>query len=314
MADSKKNHSYLPILVAAGLTATILVRCVFFSFDMISAGTSIALFFCLVLGFRLQKTSWKEIRELESSLRKLSDLKIQVVEKSKLAALGEMAAGVAHEINNPLAIISGRAERIIKLSSQENINASEITSMAQSITATVTRIARTVQSLRMLYKNDSEDPFDSVDINRIVQDTMQLYLEKFKAHKIAFTFAASSRPIKISCRPSQIAQIIVNLLNNAFDAVVDLNEKWIKIELLQTEQAIQLSITDSGRGIETSLQEKIMEPFFTTKQPGKGTGLGLPIADRIMRAHQGSIALAPECPNTKFVLTFPAPSAQQDAA
>jgi signal transduction histidine kinase len=112
--------------------------------------------------------------------------------------------------------------------------------------------------------------------------------------------------VVLLCRPTQISQVILNLLNNAFDAVKALNEKWVLLEVacLGTDW-IQIRVTDSGAGIAESLATKIMEPFFTTKEIGKGTGLGLSISKGIVETHGGRFFLDRSFTHTSFVIEFP---------
>jgi C4-dicarboxylate-specific signal transduction histidine kinase len=107
------------------------------------------------------------------------------------------------------------------------------------------------------------------------------------------------------CRPSQISQVILNLLNNAYDAVVGRNEAWIKIDVRSSDDAFEIAVTDSGEGIAPSVADRIMTPFFTTKPMGKGTGLGLSISSNIMIDHGGTLKLDRSCPRTRFVVTLP---------
>jgi signal transduction histidine kinase len=111
--------------------------------------------------------------------------------------------------------------------------------------------------------------------------------------------------LTIECRPTEISQILLNLLNNAFDAVFSLSEKWVELQVEELPDEIRIQVTDSGSGISKGIREKLMQPFFTTKEPGKGTGLGLSISNRIALKHHGKIYLDESCKNTRFVLVLP---------
>jgi signal transduction histidine kinase len=108
--------------------------------------------------------------------------------------------------------------------------------------------------------------------------------------------------------------VILNLLNNSVDAISELKEKWIEIVVAETASCIEVKITDSGRGIPKEIQNKIFNPFFTTKVVGKGTGLGLSISKGIIEAHGGHFQINNECPNTQFVIQLPKCQNQKKAA
>lgn len=111
--------------------------------------------------------------------------------------------------------------------------------------------------------------------------------------------------LEVECRPTQISQVILNLLNNAHDAIGSLEEKWVMVSVTEIENDIEIRVTDSGSGIPEHVRMKIMEPFFTTKPVGKGTGLGLSVSLGILKAHRGSLVVDTESKNTCFVLRFP---------
>ncbi|HEX4924120.1 MAG TPA: ATP-binding protein, partial [Bdellovibrionales bacterium] len=109
----------------------------------------------------------------------------------------------------------------------------------------------------------------------------------------------------IACRPTQISQVLLNLLNNAHDAVAEQTEKWVKLDVRDLGDSVELSVTDSGAGIPPEIQEKIMQPFFTTKQIGEGTGLGLSISKGLVDSHHGQLRLDAKSKNTRFVVLLP---------
>lgn len=111
--------------------------------------------------------------------------------------------------------------------------------------------------------------------------------------------------IKISCHPAQISQIILNLLNNSFDAVSVLEEKWVRLVVKENKNDVEIQVTDSGKGIPYEYQSKLTQPFFTTKASGKGTGLGLSISQVIAEAHHGELYLDKESKNTRFIVKLP---------
>jgi C4-dicarboxylate-specific signal transduction histidine kinase len=115
----------------------------------------------------------------------------------------------------------------------------------------------------------------------------------------------SGEDFNIKCRPGELAQVLLNLLNNSYDAVQDLPEKWVRVNLDSFGSTIDIRVTDSGPGIPAEISSKLMQSFFTTKEIGKGTGLGLSISKGIVEAHNGNIRIDNNCKNTCFVVTLP---------
>ncbi len=234
----------------------------------------------------------------------LSDLSIKALQASKMSTLGEMAAGIAHEINNPLAIIVGNASMIIQQLDSDQPDLSKIKEQVLKINNTSTRIAKIVKGLRTFSRNSDVEPYAPTPIAQIIQDTLDLCSERFKAQAIELRINYN-KDLIIQCRPIQISQVILNLLINAFDAVQDLKEKWVALDVVDSGNSVRVSVTDSGPGIAPAIAEKIMDPFFTTKEVGKGTGLGLSISLGIAQAHQGNLRYDPQSKNTRFVLELP---------
>jgi signal transduction histidine kinase len=228
---------------------------------------------------------------------------------SKMAALGEMSSGLAHEINNPLAVISGQAGQLLRLldgDSQTKVTTQAIIDGLERIYKTSFRIAAIIKGLRQIARNDSADPKEIVRLDDILNDTLSLCETRIKNKGIDLQKDIQAAEVKISCHEAQIGQVLLNLLNNSFDAIDAISNKWIKIVLLQkNSQTVMIEITDCGNGIPINIQKKIMNPFFTTKPTGKGTGLGLSISKSIIEQHGGSLYYNQESTNTSFIIELP---------
>lgn len=143
-------------------------------------------------------------------------------------------------------------------------------------------------------------------VNAIIEETLSLCREKFYNHGIQITVNIELElTYMVECRSVEISQVFLNLLNNSHDAILDLNEKWIKIDVKDSGEYVEVSITDSGSGIPKEIQDKMMQPFFTTKEVGKGTGLGLSISRGIIDSHQGKMYIDPNNKNTCFIIKLP---------
>ena len=234
-------------------------------------------------------------------------------QNSKLSSLGEMAGSIAHEINNPLTIISGYTSRIRHQVESENPNLNLIGDYAKKVHATVFRIEKIIKSLRSIARNGEEDPTVDTPVGNIIDDVYFLSQMTLKNKSIALDINKVDPNLIISVRAVQISQVVINLINNAVDAIEKLENPQIKIETYETQDEVVISVSDTGK-IPSDVAEKIMTPFFTTKDVGKGTGLGLSISKSIIESHGGQFYLDMSMPNTCFKMTFPKKKAAPMAA
>lgn len=228
-----------------------------------------------------------------------------LLQASKMASLGEMAGGVAHEINNPLAIIQGRAFNLLQCLKRDPTNIAKLQEFAQSIVTTTERIAKIVRGLRSFARDGDRDPTREESLGCLISDTLELCRERIRNHGIELRIAPIPETLKARCRATQVSQVIINLLNNSYDAVKDTRDSWISLSVTPAAKTIELRITDSGKGISPEVRLRLMEPFFTTKTAGTGSGLGLSISRRIAEEHGGRLYLDADAPNTSFVLVLP---------
>lgn len=248
---------------------------------------------------------YEELQKREEELRKTQ---ADLVQASKMASLGEMAGGVAHEINNPLAIIRGRSELIEKILLRGDFSRIDnIKSMIRNVIDTTDRIATIIRGLKNFAYGGGEGEFKDSSVKLIVEDTLALCKERFRSNCVTITVNDFEDSLGITCQPVQISQVLLNLLNNAFDAAIKQADKWVKIHVSNHDGRVAITVTDSGLGIPRNIQNRIMEPFFTTKEIGAGTGLGLSISKGIINAHNGELRLDVSAPNTTFVIDLPCP-------
>ncbi len=248
----------------------------------------------------------KDITSIREAEQQLNAQKAQLATTAKLSALGEMAGGIAHEINNPVAIIHGLSFQLKKKILKMNLdNNQEVLSIIDEIESTTKRVSKIIKGLKAISRSGDKDDFFFVSLKCILDDTIGLCGERFKTAGIALQVPEIPESLMIECRQVQVSQVLLNLLNNAKDAILEQEDPWIKIDLQIRDEQVIIAVTDSGKGIDMTLQEKIFLPFFTTKGIGKGTGLGLSISKGIIEDHGGEFFYDAEAPNTTFVIRLP---------
>lgn len=235
------------------------------------------------------------------------DQVVQLAQASRLSSLGAMAGGIAHEINNPVTIIMGMLKLVIKeLTSDKPINKEKITSTLEKARQYTERISKIVKGIRALSRDGSRDPFILSKVQDIIDNTFGLCEASIQTNSIQLSYDLEDPNLMLECRPVQISQVLLNLINNSLDAIGEQKNPWIHIAVKKiNEEIVEFSVTDSGEGIPESIAIQLMQPFFTTKGAGKGTGLGLSISQEIIKAHYGEFALDRNFPNTRFYIQIP---------
>lgn len=254
--------------------------------------------------------SFDGIKELNSSLTEMNlgleqEVKNRTAQLSnamKLSSLGEMAGSIAHEINNPLAVIQGQVEL---LSMELGKDPEKFTKRLEQIQKMIQRIVLIIRGLRNISRESKGDPFVDTVVSELINETLALCATRFKIHTIDLRVVNAPDDYLAWIQPTQISQVILNLLNNAYDAVENLKEQWVRLEFSDQGRFFEISITDSGSGITPEIRDKIMDPFFTTKPVGRGTGLGLSVSRGIIETCGGELLLDSSCPNTRFLIRIP---------
>ncbi|MEW6056980.1 MAG: ATP-binding protein [Bdellovibrionota bacterium] len=249
--------------------------------------------------------SFSDITRRKQAERLILEQQQQIVFASKLSALGEMAAGVAHEINNPLTVIHAKAGLLKDLAEAGELTGTKLLEMAKSIESTAMRISKIVRGLRALARDGRNDPFEMASLGGIVDHVLEICRQRYIDHGVRLEVAPVPASLNIECRQTQVEQVLLNLLSNAYDAVVDLEERWVRIEFNALQDDLEITVSDSGPGVPKELREKIFQPFFTTKEVGKGTGLGLGISLSLVAEHNGRLTLDSSSNHTRFVVRLP---------
>lgn len=246
-----------------------------------------------------------DVSELLLAQQLLVEQQAKMVNAARFSSLGIMASGIAHEINNPLAIISVAAEQLDSFVQQQEPLPEHMLKVTRTLSRHVARIQRIIQGLRNLSREGSGDPFAPEPLKAIVADTLELCSARCRDAGITLTIAPIPEDLKVECRAAQISQVLLNLLNNAYDAVKELPERWIRVDTEEVNGNVLTSVTDSGAGLRPGIRDKLFIPFFTTKESGAGAGLGLSISQQIAESHHGELWLDHACPNTRFLLRLP---------
>ncbi len=259
---------------------------------------------------KLHKSVIKSISlsfQKEELIEKIRLMQSQVTQAAKMGALSEMAGGMAHEINNPLAAIVGAVGSIRLLMEHKKIEdaMTEIQSFLEMIERGSERISKIVLQLRSFAGRPGDEHFISVPLKNLIETAFGFCSERFRSQGVRLTAGDIDKDLYIECRPYHMTQVLLNLLNNSYDAIVSKREKWIKVECTDFGDKIEISVTDSGDGVPEQFRSKIMQPFFSTKDVGRGVGLGLSVSKGIIESHNGEIWLDTGCPNTRFVVTIP---------
>lgn len=241
-------------------------------------------------------------RELEKSLKQERSIALQ---KSKLANLGEMASGIAHEINNPLSFIQQYNLLIRKLEEKTN-NCDKTLGYTEKIDIGIERIVNIISSMKKMSRDSGEDPGQKYSFSRILDETLIFVKTKLQEFEIELKIEQNpEEQFLIDCKPNEISQVLINLINNAIRVAAELKEDWIKITIEKVDNNLKVRIIDPGKGISEELCEKIFQPFFSTSEIGEGTGLGLSISHSIISDHKGDLIYEFDGHHTNFVITLP---------
>lgn len=235
---------------------------------------------------------------------KLAELRGRMLFSSQASLLGEIANGIAHEINNPLLVIRSYAD-VLREDVVSGRSREQLLDSLNHIEATVSRISQIVRSLAVYTRASNPEPFHKTSVASLVNDSVGLCEVHLKRAAISLIREPIASDLSLDCRFVPVSQILLNLLNNAADAVEGQPEKWIRIGVDERDGDVMIWVEDSGPGVPELDRARIMDAFFTTKPPNRGTGLGLSISRKFAESHGGSLILDTASKFTRFVLRLP---------
>lgn len=249
------------------------------------------------------------ISQLIKTDREKAQLDSSLIQSSKMAALGKLAAGIAHEVNNPLAVIKEKVGWIKDLLSEEDVSKSEnfqeFEDSVRKIDLHVDRAKKVTHRL-LGFARRMEPVQEKVDVNKVLDETIDFLRNEAHYRNITIETEFKSTLPQTLSDSAQLQQVFLNILNNAIDAMKRDGAIHVKTELVPKDNSIAVTITDNGPGMPTEILTKIFDPFFTTKEVGTGTGLGLSISYSIMEKLGGRIMVASEVgQGTSFTIYLP---------
>ena len=251
-----------------------------------------------------------------SDITKRLETEQQLIQASKMATLGEMATGIAHELNQPLSVIKTASSFCLKkLDEKVKIDDDIMATMIIKVDSNVDRATRIINHMRE-FARKPDMRLGKVQVNEVLKKAFEIFSQQLKLRGIEVVWDIEKELPKIKADPSRLEQVFINLLLNARDAIeervgpteTEQGDKQIILKTRREAKTIMCQVCDTGKGVPKGMKDKIFEPFFTTKEVGKGTGLGLSISYGIVKDCGGSIQVVPNKPNGAcFILKFPVP-------
>lgn len=214
----------------------------------------------------------------------------QLIQAAKLATVGQLTAGLAHELNQPLGRILLTAE-LVQSQLQQIPETEAICKKLERIIKDVNQASTLIKHLRLFSQQSLGCDKETLDLATVINEVMMLFAHRFKKHNIQTQLTFGHGDSSLFADPGQIEQVLCNVLTNAIDAMSEVEKPLLKIITDAQEKFVAITIEDNGCGMSKQLQQNMFDPFFTTKSTGKGMGLGLSISKGIVDSHQGELSV-----------------------
>lgn len=265
---------------------------------------------------QLRELNLRLENRVQEELKKIKEQQQQLIQKSKLESLGELAAGIAHEINQPLGGISLLLDNIQYRSSKNELTTKYLDDKLRKSFEDIDRIKMIIDHIRTFSRDQEMTDFTRMDIQEVIMNALGMIKNQYQKHEIEFELHLYCKEAFITGNPYKLEQVLLNIFSNARFAVrekckllakknIDLQKKII-ISTFSEDKEIGITIEDNGIGIPKKLQKNIFDPFFTTKSEEVGTGLGLSISYGIIKEMHGNISVeSKENEFTRMIIKFP---------
>lgn len=249
--------------------------------------------------------------EKMTALKVIADQVIQILESRvpntqsvRLQSLGLMTGEIMHELRNPITALSMRTYNLQRKVKKGELSSEQLSDGLAEIEYVCQRITKMAQSILRVIRGGQREHFETIYISSLVRDVCDFFSPRLRQFDIKLEIEGPA-DVSVNCRPTEIAQVITNLISNAIDAVAEMPQRRIKVRWFEESKWVSVSVIDSGNGVPKDIRDKIMQPFFTTKTSGSGTGLGLSISKNICTSHGGDLKLSTENPETEFIMILP---------
>ena len=226
--------------------------------------------------------------DLRETAQELQDKQDQLVQAGKLATLGELTTGVAHELNNPLNNIGLFVGNVIDQIELGELDPRRVVADLEKAMEQVRKATEIITHLRT-FGRPASVTLEPLDINDVIARSISLVQEQLRLRAISVTLDLTEAPLVVLGNPIQLEQVFINLLTNARDALAEAERREVQISSGVADGSVSVRLADSGPGIAPGIQQRIFDPFFTTKEVGAGTGLGLSITYSLVKEHHGEI-------------------------
>lgn len=230
----------------------------------------------------------------------------EMARATRLSHLGEIAAGLSHEMMTPLTVMDFHLSHArSKLQGQGELKVTEVEALLTNLEKSKDRLINTMRSVREFSRDLGVVPSGEASLAAILQEVVELTQPRLQKHNCLLRLPEKLPVESLVCRSPQIVQILTNLIHNGADAVADLSERWVELRLEKHGSDLEFLVLDAGLGIPPAQAVKLMNPFYTTKPAGAGTGLGLSLAAKMAIQHRGELRYDPTSPHTCFRLRLP---------
>ena len=256
----------------------------------------------------LNKINFQLENRIKEEVEKINKQQQVIIQQSKLASLGELAAGISHEINQPLNIISFTMDNVLAHIETGTLNRDYLQKKMNKVFQNIFRMKNTIQHIQTFSREQKEGNCEVFDLNTPVNNAIGLLSEQYRNHGINLKIELAPKYLPVYGNPFRLEQVLLNLVSNSRDAITMSKGEIIVRTKLQNNQ-IFMEVIDNGEGITPEIINQVIHPFFTTKQPGEGTGLGLSISYGIVKDMDGNLEIESE-PGKGTIATVTLPFAK----